>query len=441
MDDRHSQPNEAFPVDGSRRDFLKFCSMVGAAIGLGPGMGSKVAAALTAANRPKIIWLHFAECTGCTESALRVQNSIKNLQLLDTKAKEIEKQSKYTRHTYFDDMPGLSGMSIDSFDDLIMNTVSLDYHETLMAGAGATVHDDLFQTAEANKGNFICVVEGAIPGPFEGNSNDGYFGTIGGRTMLSIAKEVCPKAKWIIALGTCSSFGGIQYAKPNPSKAKNITAALQGLVNPPQVINVPGCPPNPIALVGTIVYLLVKGAPPGTDEFLRPNFAYGINIHFRCPYYPQTEDESPKTQCLRIKGCKGPQTYNVCPSIQFNNGANFPMQARHICIGCSEPDFWDKKTPFWKMQGRYADSVDAKDIFFDPPPAPVTDPRAAVLPHSKTLHTQENIKNTQVKTFNALGRQVKTSVKNTSGKIQKQRRVGGMFFEKTKDNVKKALEF
>ena len=48
-----------------------------------------------------------------------------------------------------------------------MKTVSLDYHETLMAGAGKTVHDALFQAASDNAGKFICVVEGAIPDRFK----------------------------------------------------------------------------------------------------------------------------------------------------------------------------------------------------------------------------------------------------------------------------------
>jgi [NiFe] hydrogenase small subunit len=440
MDDRLPQPNEAGDVDVSRRDFLKYCSMIAAAIGLGPGMGSEVAAALTSATRPKILWLHFAECTGCTEAALRTQNTIKNLRALDIKAKEIEASTKYTRHTYFDNMT-LTDNTIDYFDDLILKTVSLDYHETLMAGAGATVHDALFTAAEDNKGNFICVVEGAIPGPFQGQQDDGYFGTVGGRTMLSIAREICPKAKVIIALGACAAFGGIPYANPNPTGAKNVIAALKDLTTLPQVLNVPGCPPNPMALVGTIVYLLVKGAPPGTDAYLRPNFAYAIKVHNRCPYLPDTDLDTETSRCLRYKGCKGPGTFNICPTVQFDNNANFPMHARHVCIGCSEPSFWDTKTPFWKLMENRTPTPPTSSEIFEKTVTPVPDPKAGVLSPSKTARLQGNIKDADIKTFNALGRQVKSPLKNNPGKLKNKKTARGMLFEKTKDSVKKMLEF
>ena len=40
-------------------------------------------------------------------------------------------------------------------------------------------------------------------------------------------------------------------------------------------------------------------------------------------------------------GCKGPTTYNACATTKWNQGASFPIQSGHGCIGCSEPDFWD----------------------------------------------------------------------------------------------------
>ncbi len=89
----------------SRRDFMKFCSAIAVSLGLGPSMAREVAAALTSSDRPPVLWLHFAECTGCTEAVLRTTDPW--------------------------------------FDDLILNVLSLDYHETLMAGAGRRVHEIL----------------------------------------------------------------------------------------------------------------------------------------------------------------------------------------------------------------------------------------------------------------------------------------------------------
>ena len=49
-----------------------------------------------------------------------------------------------------------------------------------------------------------------------------------------------------------------------------------------------------------------------------------------------------KGWCLYKLGCKGPITYNACATVKWNNGTSFPIEAGHGCIGCAEPDFWDK---------------------------------------------------------------------------------------------------
>lgn len=283
----------------SRRNFMKFCSAVAVALGLGPSMAREVAAALTSPDRSPVLWLHFAECTGCTEAVLRTTDPW--------------------------------------FDDLILNVLSLDYHETLMAGAGRRVHEILSEQAETYKGRFFCIVEGAVP-----TANNGVYGMIGGRTMLSIAREICPKAKAIIACGSCASYGGLPAAAPNLTGAKGLKSALPGLAVP--VVNVPGCPPNPINVVGVIANYLLNGTLPKMDSLGRPLFAYGRTVHSRCPY----ESGAREHRCLEDQGCKGKKCYNNCPSIKFNDGTSFPMQAGHPCIGCSQPDFWDTMTPFYK---------------------------------------------------------------------------------------------
>ncbi len=158
--------------------------------------------------------------------------------------------------------------------------------------------------------------------------------------MLSIAQDICPKAKAIIATGTCASYGGLPAADPNPTGAKGIADALTTLSVP--VVNLPGCPPNPINFVGLIAAYLLENKLPELDRFGRPVFAYGEKVHKRCPF-----KENRTRRCLEDVGCKGKYSYNNCPSIKFNEGTSFPMQAGHPCIGCSEPSFWDRMTPFY----------------------------------------------------------------------------------------------
>ena len=286
--------------DLSRREFLKFCTAVAGAIGLGPTFGPRIAEALTSPQRPPVLWLHFAECTGCTEAVLRTTSPW--------------------------------------FDDLLFNSISLDYHETLMAAAGAQVENILYSAATEYEGRFFCVVEGSIP-----TAAGGIYGMVGGRTMLSIAEDICPKAAAVIAIGTCGSYGGLAAASPNPTGAKGVREALGSKLAKP-LVNIPGCPPNPITFVGTLAHYLLPNQPLTLDSHGRPVFAYGNRVHDQCPY----RHDSQEHRCLEDYGCKGKRCYNNCPTEQFNNKTSWPVLAGHPCIGCSEPGFWDTMTPFYQ---------------------------------------------------------------------------------------------
>ncbi len=289
----------------SRRDFMKFCTAVAAAMGMGPAFAPKVAQALTEGKRPSVVYLNLAECTGCSEAVLR---------------------------------------TVDPYvDTLLLDTISMDYHETLMAGAGDAVEEAL---QEAIKGEFVCVIEGGIP-----MIEDGAWGKVSGHTMLHIAKDIVPKAQALINIGTCASYGGVQKAAPNPSQAMGVNEAL-GVSG----INLPGCPPNPINFVGTVVHYLTKGLPE-LDGDGRPVLFYGETVHDLCERLKHFEagefatsfgsEEAKKGYCLYELGCKGPQTFNNCPKVLFNQ-TTWPVKAGHPCIGCSEPNFWDTMSPFYE---------------------------------------------------------------------------------------------
>lgn len=294
----------------SRRDFLKYCTLLSATMGLSSSFVPKIVEAVTSSQRPPVVWLAFAECTGCAESTLRT--------------------------TY----PWI--------DQLVLDIISLDYHETIMAPSGEAAEKSLHDTITKNQGKFICIVDGSIP-----TADNGIYGTIGGRTMMEIAKEVCPKALATICVGTCASYGGLPAAAPNPTGAKSVKE-----VTGVSTVNVPGCPPNPINLVGTVVNYLMFGKLPDLDDKGRPLFAFGKTIHDQCPRRSHFEngefvtsfesEEARKGYCLYQVGCKGPETYNNCPTVKWNDGTSWPVQAGHPCIGCSEPGFWDNLSPFYK---------------------------------------------------------------------------------------------
>ncbi|MCK9240061.1 hydrogenase small subunit [Desulfocurvus sp.] len=292
----------------SRREFMKFCGLVAVALGMEASMGPVVARALEGKRRPSVIYMHGAECTGCTEALLR---------------------------------------AVDPYVDvLIMEIISLDYCETIMAAAGDASHKAL-ETAMRNPDGYICTIEGAIP-----TRDGGLYGQVGGETMLSLFSRVAAGAKAVIAMGSCASFGGIQAAAPNPSGAKGVGEALAAVGVAP--INIAGCPPNPVNYIGTVVHLLTKGMPE-LDSARRPRMFFGRTVHDLCErrkhfdkgeFAPSFSSEEARAGwCLHKLGCRGPWTYNNCPTALFNQ-TNWPVRAGGPCIGCSEPGFWDQLAPF-----------------------------------------------------------------------------------------------
>lgn len=296
----------------SRRDFMKLCGTVAAVMGMGPAFAPKVAEALMSEKKPSVVWLHNAECTGCSESILRGVNP--------------------------------------PFAELILNVISLDYHETVMAAAGEMAEKALHDAVAA--GNYVCVVEGGIP-----TADGGIYGKVAGRTMLDYNTEIVNKAMAVIAYGTCATYGGVQAAAPNPTKA----VGVRDITDKP-VINISGCPPNPYNLLGTITYFLTKlkegGDPiPPLDGEGRPELFFGESVHDNCPRLKHfdegnfaksfSDETARKGYCLMQLGCKGPYTYNNCPTVKFNQ-TNWPVEAGHPCIGCSEPNFWDDMSPFYE---------------------------------------------------------------------------------------------
>ena len=295
----------------SRRDFLKWAGAVTAMLALPSSFTPLVAQAAEISDRVPVVWLHLAECTGCSESLIRT------------------------------DAP--------TIDSLIFNYINLQYHDTIMAAAGWQAEENYEEAIEKFKGRFVLCVEGGVP-----TKDGGEYLTLGphAETGLSKLKRTAEAAGAVIAVGTCSSFGGVQAAYPNPTNTKGINKVISK-----PVINVPGCPPSAKNIVGTIVYYILFGQLPAVDNFNRPKWAYGLRIHDLCErrghfdageFVESFDDKEAASNgfCLYKVGCKGPYTFNNCSRERFNQHTSWPVQAGHGCIGCSEPDFWDSMAPF-----------------------------------------------------------------------------------------------
>ncbi len=295
-----------------RRDFLKFCGATAALLGLSELYVPKIAAALEkASQRPPVIWLNFASDSGCTEAFIKA--------------------------TY------------PSPAEVILDILSVDYNETIMAAAGKQAEQILDDSAK--KGGYILIVEGGVP------TKKGH-GMIGGKEMLQVLKEMAGPSQAVIAIGSCATDGGVPAAKPNPSQIIGTGEALQKVGISKPLINMDLCPVNPQYLVGVVVNVVLLGKIPDLDGYGRPKMFYGQTIHDNCERRAHFDagrfvekfgsKEEALGYCLYKMGCKGPMTYSACPKIQYNDRTSWCIKAGGPCIGCAERGWTDKFAGFYE---------------------------------------------------------------------------------------------
>ncbi len=266
---------------------------------------AKVAETLrAAAGKPPVVWLQGQDCAGCSVSFLNVEQP--------------------------------------SAADVILDKISLRYHEPLMAGSGLVAERALRETVRA--GGYMLVVEGAIP------SADDRFCMVGGRAFREILEECAKGASTVIAAGACAAFGGIPGA--TPSKGRGVAAYVK---NTP-VVNLPQCPVHHEHLLATIVYVLEHKQVPELDTHGRPLMFFSKTVHDQCErkaayeagnYLNDWNNPAQAGWCLAEKGCKGPVTYSDCPTRKDNGGVNWCIAAGAPCQGCAEPTFYEEMAPLF----------------------------------------------------------------------------------------------
>jgi hydrogenase small subunit len=251
-------------------------------------------------QRLPVIWISALDCTGCKEAFLR---SVEPTTL-----------------------------------DTILHFISLEYSELLSAASGYQAEEHKESIFQKYQGQYVLAVEGGIP------QSDEYL-MIAGKSVREEIIQAAKHAKAVIAFGSCSAWGGLPAAGSNPTDSVDVRAIIP---EETPVALVPGCPPIPEVMIGTLLHIHFHGELPELDKKLRPKAFYQTTVHMTChrkPFFDQKlfaqsydDETAQKGYCLFKLGCKGPRAFNCCESM----GMDRCIAAGFTCIGCSEEGFWDK---------------------------------------------------------------------------------------------------
>lgn len=277
---------------------------VGAALSF-PGVMLQGCKAIFKRSRTPVIWLQGQSCSGCSVS------------LLNTVDPDIA--------------------------SLITTHISLNFHQTVSTATGDVAINILDNVLEKGRKDFILIVEGSIP------TDSDYYCTLGEKDghhhgIREWIEKLGNNAKAIVAIGTCSAYGGIPAAEMRTSE-KNPTGAtsLAKILPKRKVVNVPGCPPHPDWMAGTLLQVILKGVP-RLDAYNRPLKYFKHTVHDHCErlqYYKEEKfaESWGEEGCLYNLGCLGIDTNCDIPKRKWLSGMNSCTGSGSGCIGCTEPVF------------------------------------------------------------------------------------------------------
>jgi hydrogenase small subunit len=291
---------------------------------------SEIADALQQATdgSKEVVWLQGQCCSGCTVSTLQ------------------------------GDYPSLE-TALKDFK------LEVTFHPTLMAPAGDAAVESMSNDPD------VLIVEGSIPMDIPEAATVGRDAEGNPKPVVDWVKELAPNAGVVVGVGNCAAYGGWPAAENRKrlyDLGENVTGARglqfegrqnRGVFGPDftseqglPVVNVAGCPPHPDYVLLTLATVL-NGYVPDLDEYNRPMPFYEPNIHDQCSLRGDFDTgewaEHPGDDgCLYKIGCAGPYTYCDDSVRLWNGGTSVCRDAGAPCIGCMEPGFWDRFSPFYE---------------------------------------------------------------------------------------------
>lgn len=228
-------------------------------------------------------------------------------------------------------------------------------HSNLSPGEYRQLLDDLLAGARPLD---ILVVEGAI---IRGPGGTGMYDVFRNRAKKDLAAGLARRAQFVVAAGTCASFGGIgsegeveatglQFHKRTAGGFLGADFRSAGGL---PVINLPGCPCHGDIVAGALT-ALCTGLPLELNEYHMPVDWYGMLVHQGClrneyhEYRVEERDFGERGCLFFYLGCRGPLALGPCNKLLWNRRSS-KTRAGVPCVGCTMPDF-PQPYPFFRTR-------------------------------------------------------------------------------------------
>ncbi len=273
----------------------------------------------------KLLWLQASGCGGCTQSLLGAESR--------------------------------AGV----FAQLAASGIELLFHPGVSEASGAQALALLADAADGRLPFDILCVEGALQ---RGPNGSGRFHLLSGsgQPMIAWVRDLAARARYVVAVGTCTAYGGINAAGDNVTDACGLQFDGEdpgGLLGRNfrsgaglPTINIAGCPTHPGWIVDTLLLLEQGGfCADDLDAWQRPRFYTEQLVHHGCPKnefyeYKASAQKLSDLGCLMENmGCKGTQAHADC-NLRHWNGVGSCIRGGFACISCTEPGFEEPGHPF-----------------------------------------------------------------------------------------------
>ena len=201
----------------------------------------------------------------------------------------------------------------------------------------------------------VLCIEGSI---LRGPGGTGRFDESDGKPKKDLVAALAKRAEYILAIGTCASFGGIGTNTETEATGLQFANWEEGgflgkdfvTGSGLPIINLPGCPCHCDVVTGTLS-ALISGIQIELNKYNSPLEWYSMMVHQGCTRneyheYRVEDTKFGRKGCMFFHlGCHGPLVHGPCNKLLWNRRSS-KTRVGVPCFGCTRPDF-PQQYPFF----------------------------------------------------------------------------------------------